>query len=154
MTWLVPALAGFVAVLVMTVVLRRSRFFGLPETQMIRAIGSMITKDPKNALVPGFIAHTCFGVVFAYFYSYMLSTTPAGEPGAVGFGLVVAVCTLMGAVHGLIVTLFLVIAVAQYHPVNEFRKLNGGDMAAHVIGHIVYGVVVGVMLAWLPNVFG
>ena len=154
MPWFVPALAGFAGVIVMTIFLRRSRFFSLPETQMIRAIGSMITKDPKTALVPGFIIHSAFGILFAYVYHMLLSTAPGVEPGAIGFWVVVVVCTMMGAVHGLIVTLFLVISVAQYHPVEEFRKLEAGDMAAHVIGHVVYGFTIGIMLAWLPKVFG
>lgn len=154
MPWFVPALAGFAGVIVMTVFLRRSRFFSLPETQMIRAIGSMLTKDPKTALVPGFIVHMGFGIVFAYIYQLFLSTAPGMEPGAIRFWVLVIVCTMMGAVHGLIVTLFLVISVAQYHPVEEFRKLEAGDMAAHVIGHVVYGLTVGVMLAWLPRVLG
>ena len=154
MPWFVPAIAGFAGVIVMTLALRRSRFFGLPETQMIRAMGSLITKDPKTALMPGFVIHASGGIFFAYFYSLILSTAPGVEPGAIGFWIVVIVCTLMGVVHGLIVTLFLVISVAQYHPVEEFRKLEAGDMAAHVIGHIVYGFTTGVMLAWLPTVLG
>lgn len=154
MSWFVPAIAGLVGALAMTASLRRSRFFGLPETQMIRAMGSFVTKDPKSALWPGFVLHLLGGMTFAYLYKLLLSTAPGVQPDAIGFWNLVAVCTLMGGVHGLIVTLFLVIAVAQYHPVAEFRKLDGGDMAAHVIGHIVYGFVTGIMLAWLPSVMG
>lgn len=155
MAWLIPAIAGCVAVAVMTLVLRRSRFFGLPETQMIRAIGSWITKDYKSSLKPGFAVHMIAGIGFAYFYSQLLATAPKMDTSAaIGFWDIVVVCTLIGAVHGLLVTLFLVIAVAQYHPVERFQRLGPGDMAAHVIGHIVYGFTVGVLLAWLPTVLG
>ncbi|MDJ0841657.1 MAG: hypothetical protein QNK37_34440 [Acidobacteriota bacterium] len=152
MELLVPGISGFLGVLVMTFFIRRARFFHLPETQMIRAIGSMITRDSANALWPGFVAHTIAGIIFAYVYWVFLETAPVetGFPHAV----LVVVCTMMGFVHGLIVTLILVISVSQYHPLPEFRKLEPGDMAAHVIGHIAYGLTVGLGLAWLPELFG
>ena len=152
MNMLVPGIAGLVAVLVMTVVIRRARYLFLPETQMIRAIGSMVTKNVDTALWPGFFIHTAVGIAFAYFYSYLLHTIPeqllAGGKGT--FTMMVA-CGLISLVQGIIVTLFLVIAVAQYHPVEQFRKLNPGDMASHVIGHFFYGITVGFLLGWLPN---
>ncbi len=152
MEWLVPGIAGILGVLVMTLLLRRARFLRLPETQMIRAIGAMITKDASRALWPGFLVHLSAGIVFAYIYALFLSTAPTQGEGGMGLFLMVVVCTLMGFVHGLIVTLFLVISVAQYHPVESFRKLEPGDMAAHVIGHIGYGATVGFVLGWLPGV--
>ena len=152
---LVPGIAGLIGVAVMTFFLRRARFLHLPETQMIRAIGSMITKDYDKALLPGAIAHTTAGVLFAYGYFFFLKTAP--DTGGSIFTIVV-VCTMMGFVHGLMVTLFLVISVSQYHPREEFRKLEPGDMAAHVVAHIAYGATVGLMLAglpiWMPSVFG
>ena len=155
MSWLVPGIAGLIGVAVMTFFLRRARFLHLPETQMIRAIGSMITKDPKKALLPGTIIHTLGGVLFAYGYFLFLKTAP--DAGGSIF-IIVVVCTMMGFVHGLMVTLFLVISVAQYHPNERFRKLDPGDMAAHVIAHIAYGATIGWLMAglpvWMPSVFG
>ena len=147
---IVPLIAGLAGVAVMTLFLRRARFFHLPETQMIRAIGSMITKDTERALLPGTLIHTVAGVFFAYFYAFFLTTAPDAQQSIV---LVTVVCTIIGFVHGLMVTLFLVISVAQYHPVEQFRKLEPGDMAAHVIAHVSYGATVGFLLGWLPTVF-
>ena len=141
---IVPAIAGLVGVLIMTIFLRRAKLFHLPETQMIRAIGSMITKNVDTALLPGTVIHVIGGIVFAYCYAILLSTAPQTDNKAV----VVVVCVVIGFVHGLIVTLFLVISVSQYHPVERFRRLNPGDMAAHVIGHLSYGLTVGLILAF------
>jgi len=152
MNWLVPGIAGFCGVLVMTLLMRRARFIRLPETQMIRAIGAMITKDEDRALWPGFFCHLIAGIVFAYIYALLLTTAPKQADTGMGLFLYIVVCTLMGLVHGLVVTLFLVISVAQYHPVERFRRLEPGDMAAHVIGHVVYGAMVGFVLGWLPGV--
>ena len=145
-----PAIAGLAGVMVMIFFLRRARFLHLPETQMLRAIGSMVTKDPATALKPGAIIHILGGVVFAYIYAAFISTAPGAWEHP---GLLVVICTMMGFVHGLIVTLFLVISVAQYHPVKEYRRLEPGDMAAHVIAHIAYGVTLGITFAWLPKLF-
>ncbi|MCB1041971.1 MAG: hypothetical protein KDC35_03480 [Acidobacteria bacterium] len=143
-----PLIAGIAGVVVMSFFLRRARFLHLPETEMIRAIGSAITKRVDNALLPGTIIHTAGGVLFAYVYSFLLSTAP---DAAGSMMVIVVACTLMGLVHGLVVTLFLVITVAQYHPIDEFKKLEPGDMAAHVISHIAYGLTVGICLGVLPN---
>lgn len=146
-----PLIAGLAGVMVMTFFLRRARYFHLPETEMIRAIGSSITRRADNALLPGTIIHTAGGVFFAYVYSFLLSTAPASGDSLMVY---VVACTLMGLVHGLVVTLFLVITVSQYHPLEQFKKLEPGDMAAHVISHIAYGLTVGLCLGKLPVMFG
>lgn len=142
---LMPLIAGICGVVVMTLFLRRARFFHLPETQMVRAIGSLVTKKVEGSLLPGTLIHCSAGLVFAYCYYFFLTTAP--DPGD-SWQIIVIVCTMIGLVHGLIVTLFLVITVAQYHPIDEFRALTPGDMAAHVIAHIAYGATVGWVLVW------
>ncbi|MCB1052789.1 MAG: hypothetical protein KDC71_19460 [Acidobacteria bacterium] len=143
-----PLIAGILGSVTMTVVMRRSGVFRLPETQMIRAIGSFYTKNMDNALVPGFIAHIAAGIGFAYLYWFLIQTAPDQVNSRI---VIMVVCMLIGLVHGIIVTLFLVISVAQYHPLKEFRELQPGDMAAHIIAHFVYGVVVGLVLGFGPS---
>lgn len=147
---IVPLVSGLVAGLVMTLFLRRARFFHLPETQMIRAIGSFVTKDFESARNPGFFIHVAASIVFAYAYAFILTTAPTAGKGPL---VLIFACTLMGLVHGLVVTLFLVIAVAQYHPLEVFRKLGPEDKAAHVIAHIAYGATLGLGFAYLPGLF-
>lgn len=144
----VPILAGLLGVAVLTFFVRRARFIMLPETDMVRAIGSLITKNYENALIPGAIAHIFAGIVFAFAYAFALNTAPSPEGSAM---VIIVVCSLIGLVHGIMVTLFLVISVAQYHPLERFRKLNGGDMAAHVISHLAYGATVGATFAFVPQ---
>ena len=149
MNFIMPGVAGIAGVLVMTVVMRRASVLHLPETQMIRAIGAIITKDADRALWPGFVVHLIAGTLIAYLYMMLLSTAPLPSDGNIGAITLVVACTLMGLVHGVVVTLFLVISVAQYHPIEQFRRLNPGDMAAHVIGHLAYGAIVGLMFGQL-----
>ena len=142
---LTPAIAGVAGVLVMILFLRRARYLHLPETQMIRAIGSAVTKDAGNALWPGFAIHLVMGILFSYGYMLLLRTAPV--EGVLSLRGHLIVYGVMGTVHGLIVTLILVITVVQYHPLEEFRKMEPGDMASHVIAHIAYGVTLGVVMA-------
>ena len=142
-----PLVAGIAGTLIMTFFLRRARFLHLPETQMVRAIGAMITRREENSFMPGAIAHTLAGIAIAYGYAFFLSTLPTQSGGLL---VLAAVCGLMGLVHGMIVTLGLVIMVAQYHPVERFRRLTPEDTAAHVIAHVFYGLTVGLALSYLP----
>ncbi|CAM2064323.1 hypothetical protein SCOR_03070 [Sulfidibacter corallicola] len=148
----VPGISGFIGVLVMTLFLRRARFLHLPESQMVRAIGSMITKNYDTSLIPGTIVHFTVGTFFGYVYWFLLQTAPEQQHWHTM--VYVAACGMMGLVHGLVVTLFLVIAVAQYHPVERFQKLTPNDMVSHVIAHLAYGITVGFFLSSLPGMLG
>jgi len=150
---IVPAIAGLIGVIVMNIFLRAVKIFNVPESQMIRAIGSIVTKNADTAMVPGTILHAIGGLFFAYVYYVLIHFTPEisneMEGGAVIF---MFICGLIGIVHGLLVTLFLVISVAQYHPLERYRSMEPSDMAAHVIAHGAYGATVGFMIGWLPTV--
>lgn len=148
MDYIIPGLAGFMGTLVMTFVLRRARFLHLPETQMVRAIGSFITRDFNNALIPGTVVHLFMGTIFAYVYAALLDTIPMEQNHPF---FVVISCTFIGLIHGIVVTLFLIIAVAQYHPLEQFRAFKPEDTAAHVLGHLAYGLVVGLILGYGMN---
>ena len=43
---------------------------------MVRAIGSAITRREENSLIPGLITHFFFGVVFTALYVFLLSMVP------------------------------------------------------------------------------
>ncbi|CAM2010687.1 hypothetical protein [Acanthopleuribacter pedis] len=151
MSFLIPGLAGFFGVLVMTFFLRRARYLHLPESQMVRAIGSLITRNYETSLLPGTLVHMAMGTLFGYGYSMLLSTAPiSGTNPFIG----IALCSFMGLVHGMIVTLFLVIAVAQNHPLERFKSLTPEDMMSHVIAHLAYGMTVGFMFVVLPTYLG
>jgi hypothetical protein len=148
MGFIIPGFAGFLGTLAMTFVLRRARYLHLPETQMVRAIGSFVTRDYNNALVPGTVIHLFMGTIFAYLYAALLDTIPMEQNHPF---FVVISCTFIGFVHGIVVTLFLIIAIAQYHPLEAFRKFQPEDTASHVIGHLVYGLVVGLIMGFGMN---
>jgi hypothetical protein len=55
----------------------------------------------------------------------------------------VLICTLSGPFHGSVVSLMLVVLMAEHHPLERFREAGLRVAVTHVAAHIVYGFVVG-----------
>lgn len=134
--------AGIVGVLGMTLLMWLVTRLGLTNADMVRAIGSVFTKSNESAMVVGVLLHTVSGVVFAMLYM-------------IGFGLLgihtgLLYCLMgvvFGGAHGFVMSFILVSTVAQHHPMEEFREAGPSVAAAHFAGHIVYGLLVGLVVA-------
>ncbi len=114
---------------------------GLANADMIRAIGSIYTRSYGNALIPGIIIHYTAGVVIAFFYAAFLSIFSLGSVGSyIGIG------AMVGVFHGLVVSFLLVVLVAEYHPLEQFQKAGSEVATAHMVGHIIYGLIVGMVI--------
>ncbi len=137
-TFLLTAVAGFIATGVMSGVLFLIQWRGLANADMINAVGSLITRDEKNALAPGLLIHFASGILFAFIY--------VGAWSMWGFDslkIYTLFGFLTGAAHGLVVSFILVALVAEHHPIEKFQSAGLGVAAAHWVGHVVYGLVVG-----------
>ena len=132
------AMAGIAGALVMIGVMYAIHYLGLVEADMIRAIGSIITKSDEDALPIGWAVHSVTGVVFSFIYVGFWSLFPIqGTVELFLFGI------LAGGFHGLVVSFILVSVVAGRHPLERFRNAGIGIAVAHLIGHVAYGAVVG-----------
>jgi hypothetical protein len=118
---------------------------GWAKADMIVALGGMVTKSRNNAWRVGALVHAIAAVVFAVLYTLLImqlgytsmpSTMLLG--GAIGFG------------HGLIVSLGLVWVVAERHPMEEFNEAGLAIGLSHLVGHVVYGAVVGLVVGVSP----
>ncbi len=133
--------AGAVGTCAMTflmTIIHRSRW---ANADMIRALGSLASKQYKRALIPGVIIHFAAGILFAFPYAILL--TLVAEPQMLplaGMGLV------LGLFHGIVVAFGLVALVSENHPVEMFRKAGPEVAIAHIVGHMGYGCVVGAMI--------
>jgi hypothetical protein len=115
--------------------------FGLANAKMEVAIGSLITKSWKNARQVGLIMHFSAGICFAVLYAVLFHFLKVhGLPAFFGHGVIT------GFVHGFVMSFFLVYAVAEHHPLPEFREVGFGVALTHVVGHVVYGGLVGLVL--------
>lgn len=116
---------------------------GLVNTDMIVAVGSIFTKSLDSAGLVGGLLHAISGVIFAMVYALVMSLF-----GVHGLLTTIAVSGGMGAVHGFIMCFIMVASVAEHHPIPQFREAGMGVAVAHLLGHVMYGLGVGLILGW------
>ncbi len=136
------ALAGVIGTTAMIGVMSFVHRMKWANADMVRAIGSIFSKSSEMTLFYGLMTHYCFGLFFAFLYAILIATAPVLTPGTA-----VIISTLTGLVHGLMVGLLLSVVVAEYHPVAKFRDAGLTVAAAHVVGHIFYGLCLGLSFA-------
>ncbi len=139
-------MTGIVATLAMTAVLYAIHWRGFANADMIRAVGSLVTRSEADAVVPGIIIHFVSGVIFAFIYVGFWSLFRFDA-----FSMYPVLGLITGLAHGLVVSFMLVATVAERHPVERFRRVGLGVAVAHLLGHVVFGGVVG-SLAWLIRI--
>ncbi len=134
---LMPIFAGFIATTGITAVLWAINKTGWTNADMVRAIGSFFTKSQKNALGIGLAIHFVNGIIIAAVYLHALSILRPAN-----FGLEIYFGGLIGFGQGLIVG-WCIVRFADVHPVEQFQDADFQVAAAHVAGHIVYGMLMG-----------
>lgn len=136
------AIIGVIATSVMSSFLLLITGLKISNVDMIRAIGSIYTKSKKTALLPGVFAHFTAGVVFCHLYLILFNIFPLSVDNPF---IYIILGTLSGMVHGVVVSLLLVILVAEHHPLKEFRRAGFDVAVFHLLAHVVYGFIVGFM---------
>lgn len=138
MTILTVILAGLFATGVMCVFLEIITRSNITNADMIRAVGSLFTKEYENSLSPGLFVQFSFGIFFSFIYFAVFSFF---VPSSLILGLTAGF--VMGFFHGMVVSMALVITVAEHHPLERFRESGFAVAIAHVIGHMLYGLTLG-----------
>lgn len=137
---IVPLVAGLIGVIAMSLFMLLPAKLGLARVDVIRAVGAFISKKRETALVPGLIIHGLLGIVFGYIYYgfFHLSHLPMNALSGL-FG---------GLVHGVVVMLFVGITVLEHHPMKRYQRRGPMTGFAQVLGHAVYGAIVGAILGF------
>ena len=137
MSPLLVLIAGVTGALFMSLVMYFIHGRGWANADMIRAIGSLVTRRPDNAVLPGLLLHLAAGCLFAIPYLYVIRESTVTLPIHI-----MSVAIALGTFHGAAM-IFILMALAEKHPVPQFQKA-GVDVAwAHVVGHMAYGAGVG-----------
>lgn len=140
---LIP-LAAFFATSAMTLFIYSLNWLGLVKLNVIQAIGSLVSRDKSPSFVGGLILHYVFGLLFASIYilvAYLLFSSMSLSSS------VLAICASLGLFHGLIVAFLLTIVVTEHHPLQRIRNRGVGVSFAYLIAHIIFGLVLGLVLA-------
>jgi hypothetical protein len=135
-------LAGVLGTTAMILLMGLMHGLNLANADMVRAIGSFYTQSYKKSLVPGLIINYFFGIIFSLGYAALIGMAPETGPS-----VTLALATAIGFVHGIVIGLFLITEVTEFHPLVRFRKAGPEISFAYILGHIGYGLTVGVTLA-------
>jgi hypothetical protein len=138
----VGIVAGIIGTIGMTAFLSIVTKTDVVHADMVRAIGSLLTKSLDNALRVGLIIHITWGIIFGILYTVIISYFDVQN-----FLLTVSIGMVIGFIHGFAVSLLLVVAVAEHHPIEQFKNPGFGVAAAHFIAHLIYGTLVGFVAA-------
>ena len=142
-------LAGLGATSVMSFVMTVIHRAEWANADMIRALGSCVTRSYEKALGWGLAIHFTGGLLFAFPYAIVLSAfANQGILLSVGMG------ALMGLVHGLVMSIALLAVVSEKHPLPQFQKADFEVAVAHIAGHIVYGMAMGFLARLLQIDWG
>ena len=134
-------IAGIVGTAGMSLVLWAITRSGIANASMIRAYGSIFTGSDDNSFRAGLIAHFIAGILIAFVYTLLISLfSPVSIAGAIGAG------AMIGVFHGVAFGFILVVAVAEHHPLEQFRDAGLQVALAHFAGHVVYGILVGTVI--------
>jgi len=133
--------AGIVATTVMTLIVESAYYLGIAKINLLRALGSLITRSENKSLVVGFAVHYSVGIFFALFYATLLTYAPTTSVATS-----IAIATFAGFLHGLVVGILFTILIAEHHPLLQFRSTGFGDVFVHIVAHASFGFSVGATL--------
>ena len=132
--------AGFVGATAMSLAMGAVHATGYANADMIRALGSLVTRRYEGAFGWGLAIHLLSGMLFAIPYTAILGGLPhMSLLMSAGLG------GLMGLVHGLVMSLILLGVVTERHPMKRFQGAGFEVAIAHIVGHLAYGVAVGLV---------
>jgi hypothetical protein len=113
----------------------------ITNADMIRAIGSALTRNLESSLLVGALLHFISGTFFAIIYTLCF-----GLMGLTSLTTYMFVGLCMGFVHGFVLSFILIIVIAEHHPLPQFREPGFGTAVAHLVGHVLYGLIVGAVV--------
>ena len=135
----IQIIAGILATAGMTGFLWVIDKTGKINANMVKAVGSAVTRSVETSLIPGLLIQFFSGIIFAFIYIFFLdilqlstviSHVLAG--GIIGFG------------HGFAFS-FVMVILAEHHPVERFQNAGFPVAIVHFIAHIIYGCIIGLI---------
>lgn len=137
---LIGAVCGLIGAFAMNLFMRLvSRKFDR-RADMVRALGSFFTKKLDNALGVGTAIHGAAGVIFGMIYLAIIQAI-----GALDFPHAFFLALGFGFFHGLITSYGLMYYASARHPLEEYRKATMQEGVLHLLGHMIFGGVTGLL---------
>jgi hypothetical protein len=138
---IITIIAGLIGTGGMTLVMWLIHKSGMANADMVRAIGSIFSRNLDESLAPGLIIHFVVGSLIAFIYVILISLlNPTSVAATIGTG------AMIGLFHGVAFCFLLVVSVAEHHPLEQFRNAGLEVALAHLVGHVIYGLLVGTVI--------
>ncbi|MFM8717205.1 MAG: hypothetical protein ACKOF3_10585, partial [Spartobacteria bacterium] len=109
---------------------------------VIQAGGSLVVGSGKRSAYPvGLAIHIAMGIGFAFIYSAFLKLSSLPFNALTGL--------LLGSIHGVISMLLVSILIMEHHPEPRYHDRGPSTGLAQLGAHMLYGTVVGSIVALL-----
>ena len=143
------AISGFFGAFAMTGFMLRVSSAYSKRVDMVRALGSFFARrSGRSAQELGKRIHTVSGLLFGMLYFLAMYLI-----GGLNFPYAVFLGIGFGFFHGLIMSYVLMFYASEKHPIQEYRDATLEEGLLHLVGHIIFGLVVGLMGALFSIVF-
>lgn len=134
------AICGLIGAFAMNFFMRKVSATFSQRVDMIVALGSYFTGKVENAASLGTLLHGLSGVIFgAIYFAIMQAMSALVFPYALFLGLG------FGFFHGLIMSYLLMFYASEKHPIEAYRKATLEEGLLHLVGHIIFGGVAGLI---------
>lgn len=141
---LLGALSGLVGAFAMTAFMAAVSSAFSKRVDMVRALGSYFTGRVEGSLWLGRLIHAGSGLVFGAVYLWIMHAM-----GALSFPYPIFLGIGFGFFHGLLMSYVLMIFASERHPVEDYRKATLEEGLLHIVGHVIFGAVVGLVAGLL-----
>ena len=134
------AISGLIGAFAMTEFMLKVSSAYSKRVDMVRALGSFFTRKPEGAQELGRKIHTLSGLFFgALYFLTMYLIGGLNFPYAIFLGLG------FGFFHGLTMSYILMFYASAKHPIKKYRDATLEEGLLHLVGHIIFGIIVGLM---------
>jgi len=143
-TILSGAICGLIGAFAMNLFMRQVSSAYSKRVDMTRALGSFFTGKIENSETVGTCIHSVAGVLFGVIYFLIMHLM-----GALNFPFALFLGLGFGFFHGLVTSYVLMFIASERHPIKEYRKATLEEGMLHLIGHLIFGGIVGLLGALL-----
>jgi ABC-type Mn2+/Zn2+ transport system permease subunit len=134
------ATCGLIGSIAMNLFMRTVSHAYSQRVDMVIALGSFFTGKIDNAATLGTLIHSITGIVFGILYFLLMNAMNSlNFPSAVFLGLG------FGFFHGLTMSYCLMFIASERHPIKAYRKATLEQGLLHLVGHVIFGGVAGLI---------
>lgn len=143
---LYATLAGVIGAIGMTLVLNFFGKAGWTRANLVSLLGRLLTgSGGKQAHAVGILVHCLAGIIFAMIYTTVFVLFGLERPG-----MIILTGLVGGFIHGVFGSLIFVVFAVLSEPEGDLRKVQFSGGPAYLLSHVVYGILVGIVLALSP----